>query len=143
MRGVTAPRVFLDTNVWFSAYWGSVNCRKILLAHRDNKIKTVISHQVIEECARNFRLKLPQALSDFSKMLTVRPPIVVKDPDKIDRKIADLVELKDQPIFCSAIMVKVKYFVTGNIKDFSVEKLEKLTGIKILTPKQLVEKLNL
>jgi len=132
-------RVFIDSNIWFSAFWGSLNCRKILLSHRDNKIKAVISHQVIEECARNLRSKLPQELSNFTNMISSFPPLLVKDPEKINREVVNLIEKKDQPIFCSAMMAKVKYFVTGNIKDFSVEKLDKLTGIKIVTPKQLVE----
>ncbi|OGG04486.1 putative toxin-antitoxin system toxin component, PIN family [Candidatus Gottesmanbacteria bacterium RBG_16_37_8] len=143
MTSVTAPRVFLDTNIWFSAFWGSENCRKILLAHRDDKIKTIISHQVIEECARNFRSKLPQELSNFTNMLKSSPPLMVKDPELIEEKVINLIQKKDQPIFCSAMMAKVKYFVTGNIKDFSVNKLEVLTGIKIVTTSQLVKGLKL
>ena len=143
MISVTAPRVLLDTNVWFSAFWGSENCRKILLSHRDYKIKAVISHQVIEECVRNFRSKLPQELSNFTNMLKSRPPLIVKDPELIDKKIINLIEKKDQPIFCSAMIAKVNYFVTGNIKDFSGKKLEDVSRIKTVTPVELIKILKL
>jgi len=138
MRRILAPRVFLDTNVLISAFWGSENCGKIIFAHRDEIIKAVISHQVLEECYRNIQKKFPHAVTDFTKMFTSYPPLIVKDPDKINSRIVNLVETKDQLIFYSAMTAKVNYFVTGNIKDFSVSKLEKLTGIRIVTPKQLV-----
>lgn len=137
------PRVFLDSNVWFSAFYGSKNCEKLIQAYKDGRINVAISHQVIEETVRNLKEKLPHLLTLFKEWISSYPPEVVIDPKLIDPKIKNLVAEEDQPIFCSTILAGVDYFVTGNIKDFSIKKLEKITGIKILTPKKAVRFLRL
>lgn len=142
MTSVT-PRVFLDSNIWFSAVYGSSNCEKIIKAHTNEKIIAVISQQVLEESIRNIREKMPQRITSFQKLFSSYPPIMVSDPESIDNKIKDLVDSKDQSILTSAILAEVDYFVTGNIKDFQVNKLEKLTKIKIMTPKEIVAELKL
>lgn len=142
MTNVT-PHVFLDSNVWFSIVYGSSNCEKIIKAYTDEKIIAVISQQVLEESIRNIKEKIPQKLTSFQKLFSSNPPIMVPDPESIDNKIKDLVDPKDQSIFTSAILAEVGYFVTGNIKDFQVDRLEKLTKIKIVTPKEIVTELNL
>ncbi|MBM3284225.1 putative toxin-antitoxin system toxin component, PIN family [Candidatus Gottesmanbacteria bacterium] len=132
------PKVFCDTNVWFSAFYGSKNCEKLLNAHINRKIMAVISKQVLEELIRNFREKLPQALSIFQEFITSCPPEIIIDPKTINPKVKNLVSPEDGPIFTSAIIGRVDYFITGNRKDFKIARLEKLTGIKILSPKQAV-----
>ena len=71
------------------------------------------------------------------------PREIVADPKTIPSKIKNLISDEDQPIFASAIIARVDYFVTGNIKDFSVKKLEEITGVKILTLKETVKILDL
>ncbi len=133
------PRIFLDSNIWFSALYGSTNCRKIVEAHLKGKIKAVVSSQVLEESVRNLKEKSPITLHIFQNILLNSPPEIITDPTDINPKIVDLVDQKDQPIFSSAMLGKLKYFITGNIKDFSVKKLEKVTGIRVITPKEAVE----
>lgn len=133
------PHVFLDSNVWFSATYGSSNCQKILKAHADKKFIAVISHQVLEESIRNIKEKIPHMFQHFQKLISSYPPIMIADPETIDIRISGHVDLIDQPIFTSAIRAKVDYFVTGNIRDFNREKLKRVTGISILTPKEAIK----
>lgn len=134
-------KIFLDTNVWFSALWGSRNCRTLLDAHAEGKINAVLSQEVLKELLRNLKIKIPRAFDVFQNMMLLHPPEIIEDPKIIPQHMKLLIHQKDQGIFVAAIAAKVKFFVTGNTKDFKVEKLEKLTGIKILTPKQAVRKI--
>lgn len=136
-------KIFADTNVWFSSLYGSSNCQKLVRAHLEHKINLVLSQQVLKELIKNLQKKIPQAIPNLEMIFRSRFPEIISDPEKISLKIKKLVSEKDQAIFISAFQAKVKYFVTGNIKDFKVIKLEKLTGIKILTPKEAVEILKL
>lgn len=137
------PRVFLDSNILFSAFYGSANCEKIIKAHQERKIIAVVSQQVVEESTKNTRAKIPEALTYFESLLTSNPPELISDPIVLSSKTKSLISPKDQPIFTSAHLAKVDYFVTGNIKDFKVKELKNITDIKVLTPKQLVEALGL
>ncbi len=138
LRDITLE-VFIDTNVWFSAFYGSKTCQKVVGGHLAGKINAVISQKVLKELVKNLQKKIPRAIPNFQRTFINVPPKIVPDPLEINKNLKSLVELKDQKIFCSAYSAKVDYFVTGNIRHFQVKKLEKLTGIKILTPKQAVD----
>lgn len=75
----------------------------------------------------------------FEQIMALNPPELYPDPVDGDQKIKSFVHPKDWPILSGAIEAKVDYFITGNIKDFSVEKLEKITKIKIITPNEAVK----
>lgn len=135
-------KVFIDTNVWFSAFYGSKNCQAIITAHLQKKITAVVSQRVINETLINIKRKAPHTLLSFKQFMTSSPPELVVDPPMIDPKTKQLVEFKDQPIFVSAMIARVDYFVTGNIKDFKVKELKKVSGIKVITPKKMVEIIN-
>lgn len=137
------PRVFLDSNIWFSAFYGSSNCGKLVNAHIVDTVKAVVSRQVIEESVRNIKEKNPRMLAAFQNSLINHPPEIIADPDRINPKIKESVDSKDQPIFSSAVKARVKYFITGNAKDFQIKKLERITGIKVITPKEAVEMMKL
>lgn len=136
-------RLFIDTNVWFSSFYGSANCEKLLKAHLTGKIKAVVSQQIIKETVRNIEEKMPHLLPYVKKFLLNSSLEIVADPRNILSNIKNLVSTEDQPIFASAISAKADIFVTGNIKDFKVKRLGKISGIKIATPKQAVEILGL
>ena len=135
--------IFSDTNVLFSAFYGSPNNERILQAHILDKIKLVISQKVLEELVRNVRRKEPQALNIVEKFLQTTPPKIVKNPGSISPGVKKLVHPKDQIIFQSAVNAKVKYFVTGNTKDYNARALLKKYKIAVLTPSQTVQKLSL
>ena len=125
MPSASRVSVFSDTNVLFSAFYGSPNNERILQAHILDKIKLVISQKVLEELVRNVRRKEPHALNIVQKFLHNTPPRIIKNPSSISPGIKKLVHPKDQTIFQAAVNARVKYFVTGNTKDYSVANLQK------------------
>ena len=133
--------VFIDTNVWFSAFYGSANAGKILKAHVGGELKAVISQDVLAELARNIKKKYPKALGVLRDFLEASPPVILSRPKTTSLLIQKLVEKKDRVIFQSVVNAKIKYFITGNLKDFNVSKIEKELGIYIVSPREAIEKL--
>lgn len=115
----------------------------LLNAHVDKNIEAVVSQEVLKELVRNIKKKFPSAFRSVQDFFKSTPPVIIKDPTKISPQIESLVHLKDGLIFQSAFNAKIKIFVTGNVKDFSVTKIKKVTGIEVLTPKQAVDILQL
>ncbi len=136
MRLSPPPKVFIDTNVWFSAFYGSRNAEKLIKAHIERKMQVVISQQVLEELVRNIKKKIPSAVKPLEDFMQSALPKIVKNPINISEEVKKWVDLKDQRIFQAAINASVRFFVTGNTKHFSIKNLEKNFGIKILNPKQ-------
>jgi putative PIN family toxin of toxin-antitoxin system len=140
---LSIPKVFIDTNVWFSAFYSSANSEKLIKAHINQKIKAVVSQKVLEELVTNIRRKIPSAMAPMQTLFESAPPVVIKNADQLDFKIKECVNDKDQMIFQSAVNSRAEYFVTGNLKDFKKDKIEKTYKIKIVSPKEAVERLNL
>lgn len=132
-------RVFLDSNVWFSAFYHSQNCEALLHSHKDQKILIVISAQVLEETTRNIKEKILHQLSNFQAFLLADPPEMVADPEIIPPNVIRAVSPEDRPIFTSAVAADVDYFITGNIKDFKRNAHKKVGKITVLTPKEAVK----
>ena len=133
-----APLVFIDTNVWFSAFYGSKNSEKILKAYIEGKIRAVICRKVLKELVRNIEAKVPGAFVPLKKFLELTSPVIIQDPSVIQTGVRTLVDKKDQVILQSAVSLKVKYFITGNLKDFNVGGIRKKYGIKVMSPGEAV-----
>ncbi len=131
-------RVFLDTNIWFSAFYGSGNCRNIIELHAQKKIEAVVSRLVVQELTQNLGSKYPQGLKLVADFFSKFPPEMADDCFEIDRKLKNLADPKDLPILLSAYLAKTEYFVTGNIKDFAVKKIFDKLKIKVVMPKDFV-----
>jgi len=129
------PLVFIDTNVWFSAFYGFPDSEKIIKAHAEGKIIAVVSRQVLRELVSNINKKIPKAMAGLKKLMELAPPMVVNNANFVSSLVEKEVHKKDQIIFQSAVNSKAKLFVTGNTKHF---KKDKITGIKIVTPKEVV-----
>lgn len=139
MNQSPAPHVFIDTNVWFSAFYGSVNSEKLVKAHIRGNIKAVISQQVLTELVNNISTKIPRALPSLQKFLEAAPPEIVGNPSHISSKIKKLVHPKDAVIFASCLETKVKLFVTGNTKDFDITALKRRFNIVVCTPAEAIK----
>lgn len=137
------PQVFIDTNVWFSAFYGSANSERLLKAHVWGHIKAVISRQVLDELVRNVRAKIPQAERPLKTFLEATPPKILREPITIPPKLVGLVHPKDAPLVAAAIQAGLHFFVTGNKSHFDVGRLRQRFTITILTPNQLVDSLKL
>ena len=132
-------RVFLDTNVWFSAFYGSDNCRNIVELYAQKKIEAVVSRLVVRELTQNLGDKHPQGLKLVAGFFYKFPPEMVDDCFEIERKLKNLADPKDLPILLSAHFAKVEYFVTGNIKDFAVKKIFDKLKIRVIMAKDFVK----
>jgi putative PIN family toxin of toxin-antitoxin system len=135
--------VFIDTNVWFSAFYGSPNSEKIIKAHTEGKINAAISHTVLWELAKNINQKIPQAFRPLKKFLEYAPPMIITDPKTISENVRGLVEAKDQKIFQAAVNSKADLFVTGNLKDFNIPEIHKKFKIKVVSPQEAAKYLKL
>ncbi len=129
------PLVFIDTNVWFSAFYGSPNSEKIIKAHIEGKIQAVVSRQVLSELVSNINKKIPKAMTPLKKLMEFAPPMVVDNAAATNHSILKYVQSKDQIIFQSAVNSGSKLFVTGNIKHFQAKSI---LDVKIVTPKEAV-----
>ncbi len=127
--------VFIDTNVWFSAFYGSSNSEEIIKAHVEGKIKAVVSRQVLRELVSNINKKIPRAMVLLKKLMEFSPPMVVDNANFVSPLVAKFVHKKDQIIFQSAVNSKSELFVTGNTKHFNAKSI---SNIKIITPREAV-----
>lgn len=133
------PHIFLDTNVWFSAFYGSSNCERLMMGFLEGKFGVVVSRMVLDELALNLNKKYPQGLFVFKKILENKTPKIVRDPDSILADVKKYVHPKDQQIFQSAINAGVKIFVTGNLKDFNVGGIYKEFNVRVISPSEMVK----
>ena len=136
-------KVFLDTNVWFSAFYRSKNCHLILKAVSQKKFTLVISRLIIRELTKNINQKFPQGLELIGRYLLVNNPEMIEDSLEISRKYEALADHKDLPILMAAYRGKIKYFVTGNTKDFAIKEIKAKLHIEVITPSKFVELLKI
>lgn len=132
-------KVFVDSNIWFSIFWGSVELKKIInrLA-RDWEV--YVSEQVLVEVIRNIKQKLPKELSKVNDFFSTYPVQVVKDPGKLEvKRLVGLADLKDLPLLAGAIRVNCDWFLTGNIKDFKVKAIKHKFKLLVISPSDFVE----
>lgn len=137
------PPVFIDSNVWFSAFYKEGTCSKLLKDIRFLDWKIFISELVLEEVIRNIQLKIPKALSFFVKYIKENKVVVLKNPlSVLLTRYKKLAKFEDLPIIISAIESRCNYFITGNIKDFNPLFIKKVSRIKILMPAEFLKQIN-
>lgn len=136
-----AQRVFIDTNVWFSAFYGSENSKKLLTMHINDEINAVVSQKVLQELVINIKKKLPRALPELNKILNSAPPTVISDPKIISKGITALVHPKDAVILQAAVTAKIRMFITGNLKDFKIDEISAKYNVSVVSPKEAVDRL--
>ena len=134
-------KVFIDTNVWFSFFYGSKNSETVISSFLEGKIDAVISKEVLDELVKNIIQKIPKAQKGLLTFFEAFPPEIVRSPSKIDIYVKSHVDLKDRHIFQACLNAKCDYFVTGNLKDFDVNSIYKKFKIKVLSPKEMVDEL--
>ena len=139
------PLIFMDSNVLFSGLYSSRGPAGIILEHFVNgKLKVVISQQVLEEVVRTIKEKLPEALPSFMKLLLNAPPVIVKDASP--KEIASwskIINEEDAGILASATAVKPDYLVTGDKHYFARKAIAEKSGLRIITPSQLLKELEI
>ena len=126
----------IDTNVWFFAFYGSINCQKMIKSHLSGHIKAVITEQILDELIINTQKKLPNKTSLLYSMFKNAPPIILKNPTHIPETIKPLAHSKDIHILAATIQAKIPYLVTGNSKDFKTLQIKQQHQTEIITPKK-------
>src|SRR3972149_8752093 len=87
MRPRTRPRVFLDTNVLFSALrTPGGKPRRPLQGATEGMVQGTVSQVVLGELARNLRRKAPYLIRDLEQLLIAATLEVV--PEALDDEIA-------------------------------------------------------
>jgi predicted nucleic acid-binding protein len=132
-------KIFIDSNVWFSAFYKKGVCSNLIKAIHQLNFEIVICELVLEEILKNIKQKIPDALPLVIEYLKIIKPTVVKNPKKeVALKYKNLASLKDIPILISAFEYRCQYFITGNIKDFKVKLIEKELNLKIIKPAEFL-----
>lgn len=128
-------KVFIDSNVWFSAFYKKGVCSQLLNKLNNKKFEVVISQLVLEEIVINVKNKLPSVLPLVYSFFQEYPVTIVRNPAANEfNKYFGLADKKDLPILISALKYGCNYFITGNIRDFKVEEIRKKHSLKIITP---------
>lgn len=135
-------KVFIDSNVWFSAFYKKGVASNLVSNLLQKKFEIVVSELVLEEIIRNIGKKLPATLSLVSQFFQECPVTVIKNPKiKQLQKFTGLAQKKDFPILASALNYKCAFFVTGNKKDFKIAKIKKQYHLLILNPREMLDRL--
>ena len=74
-------RIFADANLLIAGAGSrSGASRAVLVMAEIGLFKLLVSRQVLDECERNLRQKLPAALPIFAELLTAIAPEILPDP---------------------------------------------------------------
>jgi hypothetical protein len=143
MRPRTRPRVFLDTNVLFSALrTPGGKPRRVLQCATEGMVQGTVSQVVLGELARNLRRKAPYLIRDLEQLLIAATLEVV--PEALDDEIArwrDAGLGTDAPIVAAAVLAEVDYFCTGDRRLLEKASLMQRAGLRVVTPGDLLEAL--
>lgn len=138
---VAKPRVFLDSNVIFSALYSARGAPGVIMEHFvRGDITIVISQQVLEEVVRTIKEKLPAALPAFKRLLVSALPEVVADPEPTDiERWRKWLKPGDATVLAAAISAQPDYFVTGDMHFLAIRERVTETGLKVVTPVQFLK----
>jgi len=128
-------KVFLDSNVWFSALYtdlkGSYPSLILRLA-QEELLELYFSTLVELELRYNVQKKIPAKEKKIDILLKGAKRLA---DVKFDLKLLNKLSERDQIIISTAIYHKMDVFITGNTRDFSYLLGKKIGKTLILTPK--------
>jgi predicted nucleic acid-binding protein len=130
-------RIFLDANILFSAAQPHSRMRAFLEVLFD-QAACLTNAYAIEEARRNLELKFPEGLKALER-LTGQCEMVSRLVTGLDVELP----LKDMPILGGAIAGHATHLLTGDEKDFGKFWGKMVQGVKIVSPKMLVQELHL
>jgi len=130
-------RVFVDADVLIAGA-ASPNAHSaslvVLQMAEITLIEALTSEQVIEECERNLREKLPGALATF-RLLVERCLPVLPAPDRTVLGLYQgLADPKDLPILIAAVLAECPWLVTFNVRHYQPGH----PMVKVVTPGEFV-----
>jgi predicted nucleic acid-binding protein len=129
-------RVFLDTNVWASAFGSRGICQDmvaLLLADPERRGFRLLScEQVKDEILRALRFKFRVSEQGFTAAIRVLEAIESLKHFACPPVPSDFPDPDDWPILCAAVAANADLFVTG---DKALLDLEKFEGLPIIDPR--------
>ncbi len=135
-------KVFADSSVLIAGAGSrSGASRAVLTMAEIGLFKLVVSRQVLDECERNLRKKLPAALPLFAELLAAINLEIIADPSAEEvSRWESLIEAKDAPILAAAVVTAPDRFLTLNPKDFTPAVADQ-SGLLIQSPGEFVQEI--
>jgi len=135
-------RVFADSSVLIAGAGSrSGASRAVLMMAEIGLFKLVVSRQVLDECERNLRKKLPAVLPIFAELLAAISLEILSDPPPEEStRWEAIIEVKDAPILAAAVLAASDRLLTLNTKDFTLE-VAAQSGLIIQTPGDFVQEI--
>lgn len=133
-------RVFVDANVLMAGADSRFGASNALLCLAEvGLLRLVVSRQVLDEAERNLRKKLLRALPTLAGLLAQLPMEIIPDPvDDECLRWAEVIELKDTPIWAAAVLARVDRLIALKTRDFTPA-VAQASGLSIQTPGELVQ----
>ncbi len=135
-------RIFADSSVLIAGCGSRTGASRAVLTMAEiGLFKLVVSEQVLEECDRNLRKKLPAALPIFTQLIAIINPEIRPDPSlEESSQWAAIIEAKDTPILAATVRANIDRFLSLNTKDFTAE-VAIQSGLIIQTPAEFVREI--
>lgn len=135
-------RIFVDACVLIAGAGSPGGASRAVLTMAEIGLFTmVLSRQIIDECERNLRKKLPAALPVFAQLLAVITPDILPDPPPAEfKRWAAIIEAKDAPILAAAVQCAPDRLLTLNTRDFTPQVAHQ-SGLTIQTPGEFVQEI--
>ena len=132
--------VFTDSSVLIAGAGSRTGASRAVLTMAEMGLfKLIISRQILDECDRNLRKKLPAALPILAELLAVIGPEIVPDPPPEESlRWSAIIDPKDAPILAVAVQASPDRLLTLNTKDFTAEVAAK-SRLTIQTPGDFVK----
>ncbi|MBI4304142.1 MAG: putative toxin-antitoxin system toxin component, PIN family [Chloroflexi bacterium] len=143
MSSNSKPRVFTDSNVIVSGLFLAEGAPAAIIDHfLSGKLTLVLSQQVLDEVVRTVKEKLPDMLPSLMKLLTTVPPEIREDPTPFELSRWDeTIDVEAAPILAAAAAARPDFLVTADKHFFENPDIPERSGLCILTPEQLLERL--
>jgi len=136
------PRVFVDTNVLYSALHSqSGPPAQILRLHADRRLQVVVSAQVLAELVRNVRNKAPERLGLVRELIaTGSLETALNPPKSAIEAVSPMVNWDDAPIVAATFDAGVDYFVTGDRR--LADEIKRLNPpFRVTSPRELIQEI--
>ena len=130
-------RVFLDANILFSASQDHSRM-KALIDVLSARAVFLTNEYAAEEARRNLAAKFPDGVKTLERLLK-NCEIILQLATDVEAGLP----LKDVPILGGAIAGHATYLLTGDERDFGKLWGTTIQGVKVVSPRMLVEELNL
>ena len=134
-------KIFFDADALIAGSASQTGASFLLLQLCEIRILTGLTcQQVVAECRRNLRKKLPQAEPIFNEI--VEHSLEIKKNPTLDEqnKYRHMAHPKDLPILTSAITNRTDYLITFNTKHFFPDRDHQLT---VFQPGEMLQKIRL